>query len=307
MGGKKTTFRVAAVQTAPVFLDKNATIDKACDLIKQAADQGASLVVFPEAFISGYPDWVWVLPPAKKAIINELYRELLDSAVTIPDEWIERLSKAAKKSGVYVTIGVNERNTEASDASLFNSLLYIGPDGGLLGKHRKLIPTGGERLMWSHGGGDTLVSFDTDIGRLGGLICWENFMPLARTAMYVKGVQVYVAPTWDSSEAWQIAMRHIAREGGMFVISCAPGIKANDIPERYEFKKYYPEGREWINKGNSCIVGPDGKMIAGPLEAQQSILYADIDLNEIPSQKWLYDVAGHYSRPDVFHFGVKEQ
>lgn len=305
MSEMKTRFKAAAVQTTPVFMDREATIDKACELIDRAAGEGASLVVFPEAFVSGYPDWVWVLPPAKKNLINDLYRELLENAVSIPDRSIERLGKAAKKAGVFVTIGVNERNSEASNASLYNTLLYIGDDGELLGKHRKLIPTGGERLMWSQGGGDTLVSFETPIGRLGGLICWENFMPLARNAMYAKGVQLYVAPTWDSSEAWQISMRHIAREGGMFVISCAPCMKTSDIPDRYEFKKYYPEGREWINKGNSCIVDPSGKFLAGPLEAKQSILYADIDLNAISAQKWLYDVAGHYSRPDVFDFAVK--
>jgi nitrilase len=305
MKGKKTTFKVAAVQTTPVFMDREATIDKACGLINEAAGKGASLVVFPEAFISGYPDWVWILPPAQKNLISGLYRELLENAVAIPDGSTERLCQAAGEAGVYVAIGVNERNSEASNSSLFNTLLYIGPDGKTIGKHRKLIPTGGERLMWSPGGGDTLLSFDTDIGRLGGLICWENFMPLARNAMYVKGVQIYVAPTWDSSEAWQIAMRHIAREGGMFVISCAPCMQASDIPDHYEFKRFYPEGREWINKGNSCIVHPGGKILAGPLEAEQSILFADIDLNEIPAQKWLYDVAGHYSRPDVFDFAVK--
>jgi nitrilase len=174
-----------------------------------------------------------------------------------------------------------------------------------LGKHRKLSPTGGERLMWAMGGGETLVSFDTYIGKLGGLICWENFMPLARNVMYQAGVQVYVAPTWDSSENWQIAMRYIAREGGMFVIGCAQGMKMSDVPDKYEFKKFYPEDREWINKGNSLIVGPDGKVLAGPLEAEQSIIYADVNLNDIPAQKWLYDVAGHYSRPDVFEFGIK--
>jgi len=286
-------------------MDKKATIDKACDLIDQAAKEGASLAVFPEAFVSGYPDWVWVLPPAQKQLINELYREMLENAVTIPDDSIGRLCKTAKKAGIYVTIGVNERNSEASNASLFNTLVYIGPDGKLLGKHRKLIPTGGERLMWSQGGGDTLVSFDTSIGKLGGLICWENFMPLARNVMYTNGVQVYVAPTWDSSETWHIAMRHIAREGGMFVIGCAPCVKMSDIPDRYEFKKSYPKEREFVNKGNSCIVGPGGNVLAGPLEGEQSIIYAEIDLKDIPSQKWLYDVAGHYSRPDVFEFGVK--
>jgi nitrilase len=301
----KKTFKVAAVQDTPVFMDKNATIDKACGLIAEAAREGASLVVFPEAFVPGYPDWVWVLPPGQKQLINELYGGLLENSVSVPDEATGRLGEAAGEAGVYVTIGVNERNSEASNSSLYNTLLYFGPDGTLLGKHRKLIPTGGERLMWSQGAGDTLVSFDTTIGKLGGLLCWENYMPLARNVMYQAGVQVYVAPTWDSSESWVTAMRHIAREGGMFVIGCAPCIKMDDIPEHFEFKTFYSEGREWINKGNSCVVDPAGQFLAGPLEAEQAILYAEVDLNEIPSQKWLYDVAGHYARPDVFEFRVK--
>ncbi len=304
MSSSEQVFKVAAVQAAPVFLNKPATIDKVCDLTVEAGTEGASLVVFPEAFVSGYPDWVWVLPPAQKALISELYKELLENAIAIPDQSTERMCKAAKQAGVYLTIGVNERNSEASNSSIYNTLLYIGPDGNILGKHRKLIPTGGERLMWSQGSGDTLVSFDTSIGKLGGLICWENFMPLARNAMYQAGVQVYVAPTWDSSESWRTAMQYIAREGGMFVIGCAPCVKSSDIPDHYEFKKLYPEGREWINKGNSCIVDPSGKLLAGPLEEEQSILYAKIDLSIIPEQKWLFDVSGHYARPDVFKFEV---
>jgi len=302
-----TKFKVAAVQDTPVFLDRQATITKACTLIDQAAAQGALLVVFPEAFLSGYPDWVWSVPPAQKNLINNLYQEFLANAVTIPDQTTERLGKAAKQAGVYLALGVNERNSDASNASVYNSLLFIGPDGNILGVHRKLIPTGGERLMWARGDGENLVTFETAIGRLGGLICWENFMPLARQAMYIAGVQIYVAPTWDSSEAWQTAMRYIAREGGMFVIGCAPCMKMTDVSDRLEYKRFYPEGREWINKGNSCIVGPDGKYLSGPLKAEQSILYADIDLNDIPAQKWLFDVAGHYSRPDVFDFAVKNK
>ena len=160
--------------------------------------------------------------------------------------------------------------------------------------------------MWAQGNGDTLVAFDTELGKLGGLICWENFMPLARNAMYRAGVQIYVSPTWDSSESWQISMRYIAIEGGMIVISCAPRVKMSDIPERYEFKQYYPVWREWINKGNSCIVDPSGKLMAGPLEATKAIIYSEIDLNTIPTQKWLFDVAGHYSRQDVFSFAVNK-
>ncbi|MCP4632198.1 MAG: carbon-nitrogen hydrolase family protein [candidate division Zixibacteria bacterium] len=303
---KVLPYRVAAIQKAPVFLNKEATVDSACELIAEAGREKASLAVFPEAFISGYPDWVWLLPTAQKAMINELYGKLLENAVTIPDWSTDKLCEAAKSAGIYVVIGVNERNSEASNSSLCNSMLYIDPNGNILGKHRKLIPTGSERLMWAQGDGSTLVSFDTDLGKMGGLLCWENFMPLARYIMYSSGVQIYVAPTWDSSESWQIAMRHIAREGGMFVVSCAPAIKMDDIPDSFEFKKLYPDDREWINKGNSCIVNPKGKIIAGPLEAKQEILYADIDLNEISNEKWMFDVAGHYSRPDVFKFSLNE-
>ncbi|GAB4314702.1 MAG: carbon-nitrogen hydrolase family protein [Candidatus Zixiibacteriota bacterium] len=300
----KTKYRVAVVQDTPVFLDKQATIDKVCDRIKAAATEGADLVVFPEAFVSAYPDWVWVLPPSRKDMINRLYREFLENAVSASDDSLLRVGKAAKEAGVHVALGVNERNSESSNASVYNSLVYFSPDGVEIGRHRKLIPTGGERLMWSPGNGASLVSCHTEIGRLGGLICWENYMPLARVAMYQAGVQVYVAPTWDSSESWQIAMRHIAREGGMYVIGCSQAVRMSDIPDRYEFKSFYPAGREWINKGNSVVVGPAGQILAGPLEEEQSILCADIDLDAISSQKWMLDVAGHYARPDVFEFRI---
>ncbi len=299
-------FKVAAVQDSPVYLDKAATVAKACDLIQKAASEGAKLVVFPEVYIAGYPDWVWTVPASNKALISSLYDELWQNAVSVPDGATDQLCTAAKDNSVYVTIGINERNTEASNASLFNSLLYINAEGQILGTHRKLIPTGGERLMWSRGAGDTMLSFDTPIGKLGGLLCWENFMPLARTVMYQAGVQVYVAATWDSSEAWQTAMRFIAREGGMYVISCAPAMKMDDLPDRFEFKQFYPAGREWINKGNSLIVDPGGKIIVGPVTSEQTILYADIDLGAIRSQKWLFDAAGHYSRPDVFEFRLRQ-
>lgn len=308
MTSNEHKFTVAAIQSAPVFLNKKASTEKACELISEAAKAGATLVVFPEAFIPAYPDWVWLLPIGpKKPLINELYTELLANAVSIPDESTAELCKAAKSAGVTVAIGINECNSESSNASLFNTLLYIGPDGEIIGKHRKLIPTGGERLMWSQGDGSTLETYETEFGRLGGLLCWENFMPLARQAVYGAGTQVYVAPTWDSSPNWINAMKHIAYEGGLFVISVSQALKISDVPDSYEFKSHYPADREWINKGNSCIVNPKGQIIAGPLEAQQGILYAEIDLNLIPPQKWIFDVAGHYARPDVFHFGVNRE
>ncbi|UCG52796.1 MAG: carbon-nitrogen hydrolase family protein, partial [Candidatus Latescibacterota bacterium] len=292
------------VQDSPVFLDRAATIDKACDLIADAAREGAKLVVFPEAFVSAYPDWVWVVPSGKKDLLNDLYNELLGTAVTIPDGTTERLCSAAKKSKIHVVIGVNERNTEASNASLYNTLLYIDSTGRVLGKHRKLMPTGGERLVWAQGDGSTLDVFDTPLGKLGGLICWENYMPHARSAMYSLGTQIYIASTWDSSEIWLATMRHVAKEGGMFVIGCCTALHLDDIPDRYEFKKLYPDGKEWINPGNSCIIGPSGQLLAGPLEMKKEIIYARIDHSLIASAKWIFDVAGHYARPDVFQLTV---
>ncbi len=299
--------QVAAVQAAPVFLDKKKTVEKACALISEASRKGAKLVVFSEVFISGYPDWVWLVPNSNRVILDELYHLLIENAVTIPDQSTRQLCQAAKKAGVNVVIGIHERNAEASNASLYNTSLYIRSDGQILGKHRKLIPTGGERLIWAGGDGSTLKAFDTSVGKLGGLICWENYMPLARQAMYEQGVQIHVAPTWDSSENWLQRLRYIAREGGMFVIGCCTAMRMSDIPERYEFKKLYPAGKDWINPGNSCIIDPQGNFIAGPVKASEEILYASIDFKQISAAKRMFDAAGHYARPDVFTFGVNQE
>jgi len=299
--------KVASAQAAPVLLNRKRTVQKACELISQAAGRGAKLVVFPEAFIPGYPDWVWVVPNARAAMLNELYTELVENSVTIPDETTKQLCQAAKRAKIHVVIGMHERNTEASNASLYNTLLFIDAQGDIMGKHRKLVPTGGERSVWAQGDGSTLNVFDTSIGKLGGLICWENYMPLVRNAMYAWGMQILASPTWDKSENWLQSLRHIAREGGVFVIGCCSAIRLEDIPERYEFKKLYPEGREWINTGNSCIINPKGDLIAGPLEKREEIIYADIDLRLISASKRMFDVAGHYARPDVFEFKVNRK
>ncbi|MFZ9003689.1 MAG: carbon-nitrogen hydrolase family protein [Bacteroidetes bacterium] len=296
---------VAAAQLSPVFLNKEETVSKACDAISEAGKKGAKLIVFPEAFISGYPDWVWLIPNSKGSDLSELYLKLVESAVSIPDGATDRLCRAAKKAGINVVIGMHERNAETSNTSLFNSILFINDDGSILGKHRKLIPTGGERLIWAQGDGTTLKSYNTTAGKIAGLICWENFMPLARNAIYESGAQILASPTWDKSPKWLQTVQHIAREGGLFVISCCMALRRNDIPEEFEFTKLYPEGREWINAGNSCIVAPDGRILAGPLDAEEGILYATIDLREIIKAKRMFDVAGHYSRPDVFDFSIK--
>jgi len=295
--------KVAAAQISPVFLNKKRTVEKACKAILEAGESGAELIVFPEAFISGYPDWVWLIPNSKGAALNELYAELVENAISVGDQSTEALCKAAKTAGINVIMGMHERNTESSNASLFNSLLFIDDQGLIMGKHRKLIPTGGERLIWAQGDGQTLRAYNTSVGKLAGLICWENFMPLARNAIYEEGAQILAAPTWDKSPNWQQSMQHIAREGGLFVISACMPLKIEDIPDRYDFKNLYPEGREWINVGNSCIIGPNGKLLAGPLEGKEAILYAEIDLKEIIHAKRMFDATGHYSRPDVFDFG----
>lgn len=302
-----STFRIATVQSAPVFMDREATVAKTCELIAEAAENDVRLVVFPEAFIPAYPDWVWRIPPGNHQMHADLYGELLEQSVTIPSRVTEQLCRAAKKAGVYVVVGLNERNVEASNASLYNTLLYIDAEGNLLGKHQKLVPTAPERMVWAQGDGSTLEVYDTSFGKLGGLICWENYMPLARYALYAWGVQLYLAPTWDRGDPWLSTLRHIAKEGRVYVVGCSIALRKDDIPDRFEFKaRYYTEVGEWINKGDSAIVGPDGEFIAGPLHKDQGILYAELDPRQMRGPKWNLDVAGHYARPDVFRLSVNK-
>ena len=298
--------KIAAAQLAPVFLNKEKTVEKACEAISEAGKNGAKLIVFPEVFISGYPDWVWLIPNSKGAVLNDLYIRLVESAVSVPDESTDKLCRAAKAAGINVVIGMNERNSGKSSASLYNSLLFINSEGKITGVHRKLMPTGGERLIWAQGNGATLKAYDTTAGKIAGLICWENYMPLARTAIYETGAQILAAPTWDKSPNWLESMKHIAREGGLFVISTCMAIKKDDIPDEFDFKNLYPQDKEWINTGNSCIIDPKGKFLAGPLDTQQGIIYAELNMNEIIEAKRMFDVAGHYSRPDVFNFSINK-
>jgi nitrilase len=297
--------KIAAAQLSPVFLNKEKSIIKACDAIHEAAKSGADLIVFPEVFIPGYPDWVWLIPNNKTAELNDLYVKLVENALTIPDDSTVKLCNAARLAGINVVIGINEVNSERSHSSLYNSLLFIDNKGEILGCHRKLMPTGGERLIWAQGDGSALKAYDTSAGRLAGLICWENFMPLTRNAIYEAGAQILASPTWDKSTNWQTSMQHIAREGGLFVVSVCMALRINDIPDNLEFKKLYPKDREWVNTGNSCIIAPNGRVVAGPMEAEENILYADIDLMDVVAAKRMFDVAGHYARPDIFDFKVR--
>jgi len=303
----EATFKVAAVQATPVFMDREGTVTKASDLIEAAGRGGARLIAFPESFIPGYPDWVWVVPSGKKKLLDPLYAEFLYNAVTIPSDATDRLCEAAKRAGAYVVVGISERNSEASNASMYNTLLYISPQGTIMGKHRKLVPTGGERLVWSQGDGSTLNAYDTPLGKLGGLICWENYMPLARYAMYAWGTQIYVAATWDHGEPWLSTLRHIAKEGRMFVLGSCTVLRKDDIPDRFAFKQLYDQNKEWINVGDSAIVNPDGHIVAGPVTMKEEILYAEIDPRQMLGPKWILDVSGHYARPDVFELTVNRQ
>ncbi len=300
----KRKIKAAAVQEAPVYLDKEATVEKAVELIRQAAKSGIELAVFPEVFLSGYPDWIWLIPNSRAAELNPLYAQLLENAIDIPGPETNALCDVARETGMHLVMGVHERNTERSGSSIFNTIIFIDDKGKLLGKHRKLMPTGGERLVWAQGEGHTLAVYPTSIGKLGGLICWENFMPLARMSLYLQGVQILAAPTWDKSRQWLTAMQHIAREGGMFVISCCAAMTMDDLPDNLGFKALYPPGRQWINTGQSCVVGPKGNILAGPADADKTFVTAELDLGEIFEAKRMFDVAGHYHRPDVFHFSL---
>ena len=302
----KTLIKAAAAQLTPAFLNKEKSIDIACKAISEAGKNGAKLIVFPEAFISGYPDWVWLIPNSKGAELNDLYIRLVECAVSVPDESTDKLCRSAKAAGINVVIGINERNADKSSSSLYNSILFINDEGIITGVHRKIMPTGGERLIWAQGNGSTFRSYITSAGKIAGLICWENFMPLARTAIYETGAQILAAPTWDKSPNWLETVKHIAREGGLFVLSTCMAIRKDDIPDELEFKKLYPNDKEWLNPGNSCIINPKGQFLAGPLEAKQDILYAELNLNEIIEAKRMFDVAGHYSRPDVFNFSINK-
>ena len=292
----------AAVQAAPVFLDRDATIDKARVLAKEAAGNGAGLIVFPEAFVPTYPDWVWRTTPWADGKA-QWFARLLDQSVVVPGPATAALGEAAAEAGAYLAIGVNERD-EAS-TTLYNTLLYFGPNGALLGKHRKLMPTGGERLVWGMGDGSTLPVLDTPFGRLGGLICWENYMPLARAAMYAQGLDVHVAPTWDNSDVWVPTLRHIAKEGRVYVIGVNSCLRGSDVPDSIAGRDaIYGGSDDWASRGNSCIVGPEGDVLAGPLVGEEGILYAELDAAQARLARRQFDPVGHYARPDVFRLVV---
>jgi nitrilase len=303
--------KVAIAQHAPAFLHREATVQLGADLISEAAQAGAELIVFPEAFIPGYPAWIWRLRPGGDWNLSEaLHKRLLDNAVDLETAQLAPILEAARKHKVTVVCGLHERDGKLSRATLFNTVVTIGPDGRLLNRHRKLMPTNPERMVWGFGDASGLRVLDTPCGRIASLLCWENYMPLARYAMYAQGVDIYIAPTYDSGEGWTGTMQHIAREGCCWVISAGVALHTRDIPDDFPDREtLYPQGEEWINPGDSLVVAPGGKIVAGPLHEQQEILYADIDLEQVAISRRTFDVGGHYSRPDIFtlHVNTKPQ
>jgi nitrilase len=299
--------RVACVQAEPVVLDREQTIDKLTRLVAEAAAQGAQLVVFPETFVPAYPSSIWARAFAGWAEpgAKEAFALLARESVAVPGAAAERIGAAARTSGVWLVTGVIELDPERP-STLYNSLLYHAPDGTLVSRHRKLVPTNHERLVWGQGDGGGLRAFPTPLGRLGGLICWENYMPLARFALYESGVEIYVASTADDGEAWQSTLVHIARESRAFVVSAGHFQRASAYPEGFPLRALV-DGAGTIGRGGSAILGPDGSYLAGPLYDEEGILFAELDPARLWEERQRFDAAGHYHRPDVLRLTVTPQ
>ena len=301
-----TTARVAVVQAAPVPFDTAATVDKVVALTREAAGQGAQLVLFPEAYVGGYP-WGLAFGTAvggRSDPGRRTWERYWHGAVDVPGPETEAFGAVARETGVTLCVGVIERDSAYSRGTLFCTLLYFGPDGSLLGKHRKLKPTAAERLIWGEGDGSTLTAVDTPLGKVGGRICWENYMPLARMAMYGMGVELYLAPTADARPRWQSTLQHIALEGRCFVLGCNQFVRRDMYPDDLEIKDELLAWPETLCRGGSAIYDPLGEVVAGPLWDQEGILSAELDLTALARAKFDFDVTGHYARPDVFRLEV---
>lgn len=306
---KHNRVKVAVIQAASVIMDEKACTEKAVELTKQAGEKGANIVVFPESFIPAYPrglSFGSIIGSRSKEGREDWFRYWQNSVV-VPSETTEQLGEAARAAGVYLIIGVTERDNETSGGTLYCSVLFFGPDGSLLGKHRKLKPTASERIIWGEGDGSTLPVFETPYGKIGALICWENYMPLARAAMYNKGIQIYIAPTADARDVWQSTIRHIAVEGRCFVLSCNQYVTKDMYPTDLACYDDLESSPQEMCTGGSAIVGPLGDYLSGPVFGKEEILIADLDLNEIAQSHLDFDVVGHYSRPDVFQLIVDEE
>ncbi len=301
--------KIAIIQHAPRVLQREATLDLAAGLVCGAAAAGAQLIVFPETFVPGYPAWVWRLRPGGDwDLCERIHRRLLDNSVDLTRDGLAKVRKAAAEAGVTVVIGINERDGTIGRSTLYNSLVVIGPQGEVLNHHRKLMPTNPERTLWGCGDASGLRAVDTPVGRIGALLCWENYMPLARFALYAQGIDIHIAPTYDSGDGWIGTLQHIAREGGCWVIGAGVALRNRDLPDDFpERDRLYPPQEDWINPGDSVVIAPGGEKLAGPLHQQQDILYAEVDAARAASARRTFDVAGHYARADLFSLRVNRE
>jgi nitrilase len=296
--------KVAAVQAAPVVLDREATLDKLERLVAEAADLGARLIVLPEAFVPAYPT-----SPVFGAVFGgfsdpgagPVFRRFSENSVEVPSAATERIGRAAKKAKAWLCVGVSERTPTGT---LHCALLLFGPDGALVQVRRKLVPTHDERMVWGPGPAEAPRAVPTEFGPVGQLVCWENYMPLARFSLYESGERVHLAPTADASDGWQATLRHIALEGRVFVVSCNQYVTREDYPDDFELKDALAQAPEVLCRGGSAIVAPNGAYLAEPLYGREGILTAELDLGLVTEGRQLLDVAGHYSRPDVLRLAT---
>jgi nitrilase len=295
--------RAAVVQAAPVLFDTSKSLQRLADLSADAAKQGAELVVFPEAFIGGYPKGhdFGVSLGLRSTEGREEFRRLFESAIEVPGPATEFIGSVAKDHAIHLVVGVVER----TGGTLYCAALMFGPNGQMLGKHCKLMPTAMERVIWGSGDGSTIPVVTTNLGRIGTVICWENYMPLLRMAMYAKGIELYCAITVDDRETWVPTVRHIALEGRCFVLSACQFLQRRDFPVGYPIERF-PGSQDVLIRGGSCIVGPLGQILVGPKYGEECVLVADLDRTELARAKFDFDVVGHYSRPDVFRLEVDE-
>ncbi len=299
-----TKFTAAVVQSCPAVFDVEGTLARVRDLIRDAAKTGAKLVVFPEAFVSAYPKGLdfGARVGLRTAEGRNDFRRYFESAIDVPGPATGVLSKAAKDCGVHLVIGVIEKEI----GTLYCTVLFFADDGTFLGKHRKLMPTAMERIVWGFGDGSTMPVYDTPLGKLGAVICWENYMPMLRMTMYSKGIQLYCAPTADDRDTWLSSMQHVALEGRCFVFTACQHLRRRNCPADYA-GVHGNDPDTVIMRGGSAIIGPLGQVMAGPLYNEDGILTAEIDPGEIARSKYDFDVVGHYARPDVFQLRVNER
>jgi nitrilase len=306
---KHKNITVAAVQAAPILFDLDASVEKACRLIQKCAAKNAEIILFPEAFLPTYPRGLTfgTVVGSRSPAGRRTWQRYWENCVEIPSPATELIGEAAQEANAYVAMGIIEKDQNSSAGTLYCTILYFGPDGSILGKHRKLKPTASERLIWGEGDGSTLTVIETDFAKVGGLICWENYMPLARSALYGKGVEIYLAPTADARDTWQATLQHIALEGRCFVLGCNQYVTKDMYPSDLEGIEDLDDQPDVMCRGGSTIISPLGEVLAGPLYDREGILILQLNLGEIVQSKYDFDVVGHYARPDVFQLIVNEE